>query len=59
MNVTAVRTYTLTWGEEEMATLYNILDYAKNTIIHLPDNMDLTKELGMIEDLQDLRYRKV
>ena len=59
MNVTAVRTYTLEWSEDEMATLYKILDYAKNTIIQLPNSLDVTAELSMIEDLQDLRYRKV
>lgn len=57
MNVTAVRTYHLEWGEADMATLYRILDLAKDTIIRLPE--DCTDELSMIEALQELRYRKV
>lgn len=59
MNVTAVRTYHLEWDEDEMAVLYRILDYAKNTIINLPSTMNVTAEIEMIESLQCLRYKKV
>jgi hypothetical protein len=57
MNVTAVRTYHLEWDEEEMATLYRILDWAKDTIILLPE--PCTEELQMIEQLQNLRYSRM